>query len=248
MLGDLSSDARKAFWGHVSRLEPWRDHPTIKNSQWDQLVGISIHGDGCEIYREDEFFVWSWSSTFISPSLKDVLIRRYPIAVIPERQMRKSSVLQLYFINCFLYWYVSLFAQEYSQNGCIVKSPFAAPGSQRGAQDRGRGDFMVTIGIRCWCLAWTWLSRGATGKRDYSFQQTGPEIGIGLQDFWVLFSLRFFRCVNRVAGILNPYYIYIYIFFLEIYIYMRLKCIKCIFIYIYICWPFLFALNGFETI
>lgn len=103
MLGDLSSDARTAFWGHVSRLEPWRDHPTIKNNQWDQLVGISIHGDGCEIYREDEFFVWSWSSIFVSPSLTDVLIRRYPIAVIPERQMRKSSVLHLYFIKfCFV--------------------------------------------------------------------------------------------------------------------------------------------------
>lgn len=193
MLGDLSSDARTTFWEHVSRLEPWRDHPIIQNSQWDQLVGISIHGDGCEIYREDEFFVWSWSSIFVSPLLKDVLIRRYSIAVIPERQMRKSSVPHLFFIKFYLYCYVSLFAQKHSQNNLFLyKSPFAPTGSQRGAQNRRRGDFMVTIHIRCWCLACKWLPRGAAGKRDHSFQQAGQEIGIGLQDFWFLFIVQCF--------------------------------------------------------
>ena len=91
LLGHLPDDARVAFWKHVSGLEPWKDHPIINRGSWERLVGIHIHGDGCEFYKEDEYFVWSWSSIFATAgSIKDVLMFRFPIAVIPERLMRTA--------------------------------------------------------------------------------------------------------------------------------------------------------------
>jgi hypothetical protein len=70
-----------------------RSIPIISDGNWEKLIGIHIHGDGCEFYKEDEYFVWSWSSIFSTEgSIKDVLMSRFPIAVIPERWMRKSAV------------------------------------------------------------------------------------------------------------------------------------------------------------
>ena len=93
MLGHHSDEDRVAFWQHVSKLDPWAKHPIISAGNWERLIGIHIHGDGCEFDKEDEYFVWSWSSIFSTEgSIKDVLMSRFPIAVIPERWMRKSSV------------------------------------------------------------------------------------------------------------------------------------------------------------
>ena len=101
LLGHLPDDARKAFWKHVSGLEPWKHHPVINQGSWERLVGIHIHGDGCEFYKEDEYFVWSWSSIFATAgSIKDVLMFRFPIAVIPERWMRTASATHLIIVVC----------------------------------------------------------------------------------------------------------------------------------------------------
>ena len=109
-LGHLSDEARTAFWEHVSTLEPWKGHPIIKQGNWKRLLGIHIHGDGCEFYREDEYFVWSWSSIFsTSGSIQDVLISRFPIAVIPERWMKQKHVAHLDSKVCNLFFLGSSF-------------------------------------------------------------------------------------------------------------------------------------------
>ena len=93
MLGQMPDRSRVSFWSHVSGLESWRNHPIITTSDWSRLVGVNIHGDGCEFYKDDEYFVWSWSSVFSSGgTIQDVLLCRFPIAIIPERHMQKSSV------------------------------------------------------------------------------------------------------------------------------------------------------------
>ena len=97
ILGNTDSETRSAFWEHVSKQKPWSNQPCIHAAHasctLDKLVGCSIHGDGTQMYREDEFFCWSWSSIFASMSgiCKDVLLIKYPIAVIPERQMRSQE-------------------------------------------------------------------------------------------------------------------------------------------------------------
>lgn len=61
------------------------------------LFGIHIHGDGCEFYKDDEFFIWSWSSIFATRgTIKDLLVYRFPTCVVPERQMRKKQVSRLF--------------------------------------------------------------------------------------------------------------------------------------------------------
>ena len=66
VLGQLDSEARIRFWAHVSELEPWKHHPIIRQERgsWEKLIGVCVHGDGAQMYKEDEFFVWSVSSVF----------------------------------------------------------------------------------------------------------------------------------------------------------------------------------------
>ena len=47
--------------------EPWyRFHPVLaKVCDWSKLVPIMIHMDGCEVFNNAEFYVWSWSSATV---------------------------------------------------------------------------------------------------------------------------------------------------------------------------------------
>ena len=59
ILGNTDSETRSAFWEHVSKQKPWSNQPCIHAAHasctLDKLVGCSIHGDGTQMYREDEF-------------------------------------------------------------------------------------------------------------------------------------------------------------------------------------------------
>lgn len=56
------------------------------------MVPVMIHGDGAEMYRDTEYFCWSWSSAFgVSSTLKDVYLSKYPIAVVAEREMLSDT-------------------------------------------------------------------------------------------------------------------------------------------------------------
>ena len=158
MLGQTSDQSRRDFWAHVATLEPWKDHPTIQSNDWNKLIGFHIHGDGCEFYREDEYFIWSWSSIFSSSGMiKDCLIYRFPIAVIPERQMLKAEVSRLLYCSfvcccCCCCCWLLVFV------GCCCMSLLLLllllllwlfvrlshlPGSVCGAQDHCRADLVV---------------------------------------------------------------------------------------------------------
>ena len=99
MLGNLNSSARTSFFEHLKSLGPWKNHPVL-NAQRDfsKLIPITIHGDGAQFYREDEFFCWSWASAFgFKGLIKDPMLFKYPICIIPERCMRERSELRLSF-------------------------------------------------------------------------------------------------------------------------------------------------------
>ena len=93
-LGNLEPSARSRFWTHVSQLDPWVSHPVFeKQIPFEKLIGVMIHGDGAVFKREDECFVWSFSSVFGHQGvIKDPLILKIPICIIPERHMLSSSV------------------------------------------------------------------------------------------------------------------------------------------------------------
>lgn len=73
ILGNMSSESRVAFWQHAGTLDPWKGNPGLK-LPLDRLLPLTLHGDGAEMFTDDEFFVYSWSSTFGTQGLiQDVL-------------------------------------------------------------------------------------------------------------------------------------------------------------------------------
>lgn len=95
MLGNLDDSARSFFWTHVKSLSPWSTHPIFQDPtiSLSRLIGITIHADGAVMKRDDECFVWSISSCFGNEGMiKDPLLMKFPIAVIPERFMLDKNV------------------------------------------------------------------------------------------------------------------------------------------------------------
>lgn len=97
MLGNLDGQARQSFFEHIRRLPPWSGHPVLEGqTDYQKLIPWVLHADGAQFYRDDEMFVWSISSGFGNKGIiKDVLLLKYPIAIIPERLMRDHEVLWL---------------------------------------------------------------------------------------------------------------------------------------------------------
>lgn len=74
---------------HIRSLDGWKHHAALHSmsgEDTEKVVPVCLHADGAEMYRNDEFFVWSWSSAF-SGLVKDDLVTRYPICMAPEREM-----------------------------------------------------------------------------------------------------------------------------------------------------------------
>ena len=95
MFGDLRPQDVSSFWKHIRTLDPWRDHPVLHDPKQDlsTLVGIQLHGDGAEMFRDDEVFVFSWSSVFASSGREtDVMLYRFPVLFVHERHMQKPKV------------------------------------------------------------------------------------------------------------------------------------------------------------
>ena len=95
VLGNQSESARIQFWEHVRTLRPWQTHPMLSGNNYNpkKLVGLCIHGDGCQMYKDDEVFVWSISSIFAQEGMiTDVLVYKFPFVVVPEKHMRSPTV------------------------------------------------------------------------------------------------------------------------------------------------------------
>lgn len=96
MLGGYSDEQREHFWKHCKKLDAWKDHPIFEQDGLDlrRLLAITLHGDGAVMKREDECFVFSMGSLWSSAGcIQDVLMTKWPIAIIPERFMRSKKVL-----------------------------------------------------------------------------------------------------------------------------------------------------------
>lgn len=95
MLGNTDSGSRLKFWNHVRRLKPWASHPALDENSGvplQDLIPLTLHGDGAEMYTDDEVFVWSIASAFGGTGMiTDVLLYKFPFALIPERFMRSDA-------------------------------------------------------------------------------------------------------------------------------------------------------------
>ena len=94
MFGQLSGDDVSNFWNHVKSLEPWKEHPVLKDNSVDltKLIPVQLHADGAEMFRDDEYFCFSWSSAFASSGMiADVMLYRFPLLLIAERHMQQPE-------------------------------------------------------------------------------------------------------------------------------------------------------------
>lgn len=93
LLGNLEDHERERFWSYIKTLPGWASHPVLEQGlDLTKLIPVTIHGDGAALKRDDEMFVWSFSSAFgYLGMVQDVLLFKYPIAIIPERHMVKAN-------------------------------------------------------------------------------------------------------------------------------------------------------------
>ena len=95
LLGSMSAQSRVHFWEHLKTLPLWKSHPALVSDSYcpSKLIGFVFHADGAQMYRDDEFYVWSLSCIFASTGIvEDVLAFQFPFCIIPERHMRSKNV------------------------------------------------------------------------------------------------------------------------------------------------------------
>ena len=108
LLGSLDERSIYSFWEHCRGLDAWSSHP-IYNLDGDyplhRTIPLCIHGDGAEIFREDEMFIYSLSSALGSfGCVQGILLFKFPFVIIPERHMRSASVSHPHSGNHFVYF------------------------------------------------------------------------------------------------------------------------------------------------
>lgn len=93
MCGNHSASSILQFWNHLKTLDGFKHHHILHSLEENDLVKCipcCIHGDGAEMFRDDEFWVMNWSSAFASSGGHDCLVSRYPILLVAERQMQND--------------------------------------------------------------------------------------------------------------------------------------------------------------
>ena len=86
------------FWNHMKTLSEYKHHPVLHSCSDEELkclIPCCVHGDGAEMYRDDEFFIMNWSSVFGAGGKQDCLVSRYPISITAERQMKSDADSQM---------------------------------------------------------------------------------------------------------------------------------------------------------
>lgn len=94
MLGNKSPEEIKQFWLHVRQLDPWKNHPDLQDqaSGFQRLIPLQFHADGAEMFRDDEYFIYSFSTAFHGGLVTDVMLYRFPLVFVAERHMQQPSV------------------------------------------------------------------------------------------------------------------------------------------------------------
>ncbi len=150
MLGGYSDEQREHFWRHCKNLDAWKDHPIFEQDGLDlrRLLPVTLHGDGAVMKREDECFVFSMGSIWSSAGcIQDVLMTKWPIAIIPERFMRSNSEPWFNIVRCVLnstcpqsvFWYELLGPKEFklqvsTENHLVGAYPSGQSGPARSEQ------------------------------------------------------------------------------------------------------------------
>ena len=99
MCGNNDGGSIRNFWKHIKTLHGFKHHwllHSFTNEELEKVIPFCVHGDGAEMYRDDEHFIVSWSSGFMAGgSYRDCLTSRFPISIVAERNMTDDADLCL---------------------------------------------------------------------------------------------------------------------------------------------------------
>lgn len=104
MYGGLTQSDVNKFWDHIKTLEPWAKHPCLCSGNLSKTIAVQLHADGAEMFRDDEYFCFSWSSLFSTAAslISDVMLTRFPFMIVAERHMQQAEVSFLRMNKCFI--------------------------------------------------------------------------------------------------------------------------------------------------
>ena len=91
MCDNHSGKSIAAFWRHLKDLPDYKFHDrlhSLTEQELERSIPFAIHGDGAEFHTNNEYFVMSWTSAFITGSGLNCLVSRYPIALVAEYHMQ----------------------------------------------------------------------------------------------------------------------------------------------------------------
>lgn len=134
LLGHLDKCSRDKFWSHIRNLDGWREHPIfsiMEGNNMSDVIPLCVHGDGAAMKRDDECFVWSFSSFWGSQGeIKDVLHYKFPFAAIHERHMKSHNVPGLRITSLFWKWFRKTIFVSLLEGRDVDSKPRSAVGSR----------------------------------------------------------------------------------------------------------------------
>lgn len=107
LVGNYSRSSILEFWHELRTLDAYSHHPArdTADAELCRTLPICLHADGAEMYRDNEYFVWSWSSGLssfgMSAASPDVLMHKMPICVVSEHDMLDPKAARLHVHECF---------------------------------------------------------------------------------------------------------------------------------------------------
>jgi hypothetical protein len=88
-LGKTERSEVRRFWQHCKSLQEYRDHGGLQNGSLAEITPLIFHVDGAEVYKNAEFYIYSWSTPFADG---DVIDSKHLICLIPYEIMRDDKI------------------------------------------------------------------------------------------------------------------------------------------------------------
>lgn len=92
LLGAGGESAVEAFWRHAMNMSCYKQHPALQDPcRHPHMIPLVFHVDGAEVYTNQEFYFWQWSSLLAKGSVFDT---KFPILCVPHACMKKNRIKQ----------------------------------------------------------------------------------------------------------------------------------------------------------
>eukprot|EP00959_Pyramimonas_sp_CCMP1952_P024095 505464-Pyramimonas_sp.AAC.1 len=78
------------YWNHAMKLDWAKQHPHVPECELASTLPIVYRMDGAEVYRNQEYYIWSWSSD-LTAGTACTWDTKFPICTIPYMLMSSKD-------------------------------------------------------------------------------------------------------------------------------------------------------------